>query len=79
MTTVGIKEIQQNLLSWLQRVEAGEEVVISNDDIPIVQMIPVPKDPPQLRPIGLCQGEFSVPDDFDAPLPEAILQSFEGQ
>jgi hypothetical protein len=23
-----------------------------------------------LRPIGLCAGEFVVPDDFDAPLPE---------
>jgi antitoxin (DNA-binding transcriptional repressor) of toxin-antitoxin stability system len=22
------------------------------------------------RPIGLCDGEFTVPDDFDDPLPE---------
>jgi Protein of unknown function (DUF2281) len=29
------------------------------------------------RPAGLCAGEFTVPDDFDAPLPEEILQSFE--
>ena len=27
----------------------------------------------QLRPYGLCAGEFVVPDDFDAPLPEDIL------
>lgn len=31
----------------------------------------------QRRPFGLCAGEFSVPDDFDAPLPEEILQEFE--
>ncbi len=31
----------------------------------------------QMRPIGLCKGEFSVPEDFDAPLPEDILQDFE--
>nr|VFJ65579.1 MAG: Protein of unknown function (DUF2281) [Candidatus Kentron sp. DK] len=30
-----------------------------------------------LRPIGLCQGEFTVPDDFDAPLPEDLLRDFE--
>ncbi|MBD2356654.1 prevent-host-death protein [Tolypothrix sp. FACHB-123] len=30
------------------------------------------------RPFGLCAGEFSVPDDFDAPLPEDILSAFEG-
>ena len=32
-----------------------------------------------LRPFGLCEGEFCVPDDFDAPLPEYILNEFEGQ
>ena len=30
-----------------------------------------------LRPFGLAKGEFVVPDDFDAPLPEEILASFE--
>lgn len=30
-----------------------------------------------LRPHGLCEGEFTVPDEFDAPLPEDILLSFE--
>jgi hypothetical protein len=29
------------------------------------------------RPHGLCAGEFTVPDDFDAPLPDDILQAFE--
>ena len=29
------------------------------------------------RPFGLAKGEFIVPDDFDAPLPEEILASFE--
>jgi hypothetical protein len=29
------------------------------------------------RPYGLCAGEFTVPDDFDAPLPDDILQAFE--
>lgn len=30
-----------------------------------------------LRPAGLCSGDFTVPDDFDDPLPEEILQLFE--
>lgn len=29
------------------------------------------------RPFGLCAGEFEVPTDFDAMLPEAELQEFE--
>jgi len=31
-----------------------------------------------LRPFGLCTGEFTVPDDFDAPLPEDFRKAFEG-
>ena len=34
---------------------------------------------PQLRPIGLAKGQFTVPDDFNAPLPEDVLQTFEGK
>ena len=30
-----------------------------------------------IRPFGLCLGEFLVPDDFDAPLPDEVLALFE--
>ena len=33
----------------------------------------------ELRPFGLCAGEFRVPDDFDDPLPEEIIEQFEGK
>lgn len=32
-----------------------------------------------LRPFGLAAGEFVVPDDFDAPLPDEVLADFEGK
>ncbi len=34
--------------------------------------------PKERRPFGLCTGEFTVPDDFNDPLPEDILRDFEG-
>ena len=30
-----------------------------------------------LRPYGLCRGEFVVPNDFDAPLPDDVIEAFE--
>ena len=30
------------------------------------------------RPFGLAKGQFVVPADFNAPLPEAVLRDFEG-
>ena len=35
--------------------------------------------PIHLRPIGLARGQFTVPDDFNAPPPEEVLEAFEGQ
>lgn len=31
------------------------------------------------RPLGIDRGKFTVPDDFDAPLSDEIINSFEGQ
>ena len=31
------------------------------------------------RPFGLSKGDFVVPEDFDAPLPEEILADFESR
>jgi hypothetical protein len=39
----------------------------------------VPPPQPQLRPSGLAKGQFTVPDDFNAPLPEDVLHAFEGK
>jgi len=32
----------------------------------------------EIRPFGLCAGEFMVPSNFDEALPEEILSAFEG-
>jgi prevent-host-death family protein len=78
MLTVTIDEIQRNLAVYLHQVEAGERIVITQAGHPIAELRPVPLPAKQLRPFGLCSGEFRVPDDFDASLPEEILSTFEG-
>jgi len=79
MVQVSVEEIQQNLPAYLQRVEAGETVVIVRAGQPVAEVKPVVGRPETSRPFGLCEGEFTVPEDFDAPLPEDILHAFEGK
>ena len=31
------------------------------------------------RPVGLAKGEFVVPDDFNAPLPDQVIGDFESK
>ena len=78
MLNITIDEIQRNLLKYLHQVEAGETFVIVSSDKPIAELRPIASSK-QLRPFGLCTGEFTVPDDFDAPLPEDFLNAFEGK
>jgi antitoxin (DNA-binding transcriptional repressor) of toxin-antitoxin stability system len=78
MLNVTIDEIQRDPLKYLNQVEAGETLVIVRSDKPIAELRPIPSSK-KLRPFGLCAGEFTVPDDFDAPLPEDLLSAFEGK
>jgi antitoxin (DNA-binding transcriptional repressor) of toxin-antitoxin stability system len=78
MTYISVEEIQQNFTAFLQRVEAGETMIIMRTGKPIAELKSVVAPAEALRPFGLCAGEFRVPEDFDAPLPEDILNAFEG-
>lgn len=74
---VDIVEAQRNLPSYLRRVEDGQAVVITRGGKPLAELRRVNARDFPPRPSGLCKGEFSVPDDFDAPLPDDILNEFE--
>lgn len=75
MAEVGIHEAKTNLSRLLRRVAAGEEIVIRRGREPVARLVPV--DAPRPRRLGADRGVFTVPDDFDAPLPAEILAEFE--
>jgi len=78
MIQVSAEEIQRDLFTYLQRVEAGETVVIVRAGQAVAEVKPIVPRTKTLRPFGLCAGEFIVSDDFDAPLPDDVLNAFEG-
>lgn len=78
MLNVTVDEIQSDPLKYIRQVEAGETLVIVENGKAIAELKPIANDKP-LRPFGLCAGEFTVPDDFDDPLPEELLSAFEGK
>lgn len=81
--TISIDDMQRDLIGYLRRVQAGETLVITEANKPVAEIKPVSgttdQNDKQLRPFALCEGEFVVSDDFDAPLPEEILSQFEGR
>ena len=75
MATVGVHEAKTRLSELLRRVAAGEEIVIMRGREPVARLVPA--NPRRRRRLGVDQGVFVVPDDFDAPLPDHLLQQFE--
>lgn len=78
MLSVTVEKIQRDPLKYLRQVKASETFVILQTDKAIAELKPISSGK-QVRPYGLCAGEFTVPSDFDAPLPEDLLRAFEGE
>ena len=79
MSAVSLQELKRDPDALLDRVEAGEHLVVVRGGRAVAELRPLPAVQPSPRPFGLCAGEFTVPDDFDEPLPEEILRAFEGR
>lgn len=77
MSTISVQQLQQDPATLLDRVEAGERLVVMRGGRAVAELRPVQALPTAPRPYGLCAGAFVVPDDFDAPLPDAVLREFE--
>jgi antitoxin (DNA-binding transcriptional repressor) of toxin-antitoxin stability system len=71
-------EVEKDPSEYLERVLNGETVVLFHDDRAVAEIRPL-NAAMGPRPIGLAAGEFVVPDDFDDPLPDDLLDAFEGK
>jgi prevent-host-death family protein len=78
MKRVNTHEAKTQLSRLLRRVAAGEEITIANRGVPVARLVPVPTPGPK-RKLGVFGDTIKIPDDFDTPLPDEILDLFEGR
>jgi antitoxin (DNA-binding transcriptional repressor) of toxin-antitoxin stability system len=76
MKTVELDDMAKDFTGYVRKVEGGEVFLIASHARPVAELRPVPTAADKQRPFGLCAGEFVVPDDFDAPLPDEVVDSF---
>lgn len=75
MATVNVYDAKTHLSRLLERVEAGERIVIARAGKPVADLVPhVQVD----LVYGTAKGEIEVGDDFDAPMTE-VVELFEGR
>ena len=78
MSNISLQELAHDAAALLDRVEAGEHIVVVRGGRAVAELRPVAQPPVASRPFGLVAGKFTVPDDFDSPLAPDVLQGFEG-
>lgn len=71
---MGVGEAKTHLSRLLRQVEQGDEVVIERDGQPVARLVRVER---PRRQFGQLAGLLHVPDDFDDPLPDDVLDLFE--
>jgi prevent-host-death family protein len=76
---INITEAKSHLSKYLRRVKKGETIILCERNVPFAEIGPIKPESRQLRPIGLDKGRLTVPASFFEPLPEWLLDAFEGK
>lgn len=67
MTTVAIEQAKMNFFRLIDDVALGEHIVITRDNVPVAELVPVAH--PKPRPtFGSAKGMIKMSEDFDSPI-----------
>lgn len=76
---ISMHAAKSQLSQLVKRAAAGETVYIGAYGRAAVKLVPVESSAQRPRKrFGLLEGRLTLPHDLDAPLPEEIIRSFEG-
>jgi prevent-host-death family protein len=80
MRTVKIHAAKTQLSRLVDEAAAGEEIIIARAGKPVARLVPLAAPiAAGRRVLGRLRGTLNVPADFDAPLPDDMLDLFEGR
>jgi prevent-host-death family protein len=75
---VPVSEAKNRFSEMLDRLAIGDEVIITDAGEPIAKLVRIKATASKRRKFkfGSAKGEFTVPDDFNDPLPKEIEDLF---
>lgn len=77
MKQVNIHEAKTNLSRLVDEVSDGEVVVLAKAGKPVAKIVPLGAERKPRKP-GFLKRKIKIAKDFDAPLPDEVLDGFEG-
>jgi len=77
MKQINIYEAKTQLSKLVDEAAKGEDIIIARAGKPAARLTRVGPEQGR-RKLGVLDGRFKIPDDFNQPLPEESLSAFEG-
>jgi antitoxin (DNA-binding transcriptional repressor) of toxin-antitoxin stability system len=77
MQVISMHQAKSNLSSLVKRAAAGETLLIGAYGHAQAMLVPI-NNVQLKKKVGVLAGKLQVPDDFNQPLPQTIIDSFEG-
>jgi prevent-host-death family protein len=78
MHIVNIDEAKTQFSKLVESAMNDQETIIAKSGKPVAKLVSISAKKPKRR-LGVLKGEIKIGNDFDAPLPDDILSSFEGR
>ena len=75
MAQFGMHEAKTTLSQLVERAEAGEEIVIARNGMPVARLVPIAKKSARADVYGALRGRIEIAPDFDE-LPDDIADAF---
>ena len=75
-TTINLHEAKTHFSKLIERVRRGEEIIVAKAGKPVAKLLPIAQGA-QVRVPGSARGKLTMADDFDAALPDGVLDSFD--
>jgi len=76
METVNIHDAKTQFSRLVDAAAGGEEIIIAKAGKPTARLVAMERVKTKRR-FGVLKGKVRIADDFDAPLPAALIAAFE--
>lgn len=79
ITKLDILEVEANLYKYVAMLRPEDKIILCQGDTPVAEIRRLPGAANEKRPTGLGAGMAEIPDSFFDPLPDELLDLFEGK
>jgi prevent-host-death family protein len=78
MQTVNIHQAKTHFSRLVELASRGRETIIAKAGKPVARLVPL-GNATRAKRFGLLKGQIRIGADFDGPLPDQVLELFEGR